>query len=71
MVHAFLGDGAMMTGKSLRKTARVLAPVMILLLLMLYGVSSGAVLNPPRAPELSGTIPLPIDPANSRADDGA
>lgn len=48
-----------MTGKSLRKTARVLAPVMLLLLLMLHGVSSGAVLNPPRAPELSGTIPLP------------
>lgn len=49
----------MRNGRSLRRTARILAPVMILLVLALHGVSSGAVLNPPRAPELSGTIPLP------------
>ncbi|MBQ3585672.1 MAG: flagellar biosynthetic protein FliP, partial [Synergistaceae bacterium] len=32
---------------------------MILLVLILHGVSSGAILNPPRPPELSGNIPLP------------
>ena len=41
------------------RAARILAPVALLLLLILHGISSGAVLNPPRAPELSGTIPLP------------
>ncbi|MBQ7267325.1 MAG: hypothetical protein IJR11_03040, partial [Synergistaceae bacterium] len=51
------GSGVMMTG--LKRTVRIIAPVMLLLLLILHGVSSGAVLNPPRAPELSGTIPLP------------
>ena len=51
------GSGVMMTG--LKRTVRILAPVMLLLLFILHGVSSGAVLNPPRAPELSGTIPLP------------
>ena len=45
--------------RKLKRTVRILAPVMILLFLILHGVSQGAVLNPPRAPELSGTIPLP------------
>ena len=44
---------------SLKRAVRILAPVMILLFLILHGISHGAVLNPPRAPELSGTIPLP------------
>ena len=43
----------------LKRTVRVIAPVMILLVVILHGVSSAAILNPPRAPELSGTIPLP------------
>ncbi len=43
----------------LNRAVRIFAPVMLLLLLVLHGISSGAVLNPPRAPELSGVIPLP------------
>ncbi|MBQ3402896.1 MAG: flagellar type III secretion system pore protein FliP [Synergistaceae bacterium] len=43
----------------LRRSARILAPVILLCLLILHGVSSGAVLTPPSPPGLSGTIPLP------------
>ena len=32
---------------------------MLLTVLIFHGISSAAILNPPRAPELSGTIPLP------------
>ena len=51
----------MKTGRNprLKRAVRILAPVMILLVLILHGVSSGAILNPPRPPELSGNIPLP------------
>lgn len=45
----------------------------ILLVLILAGVSHAAILNPPRAPELSGTIPLPslrlgVEQADSPSD---
>ncbi len=45
--------------KVLKKKIKFLIPFIFLCLLIFNTASYGAILNPPRAPELSGTIPLP------------
>lgn len=44
---------------NLKRSVKILLPVMLLTVLIFHGISSAAILNPPRAPELSGVIPLP------------